>query len=230
MKLQDHLPVDHKLGVVYRYGAALTALVLLVFGLLGFADSLTFFDTHGQRIAGLSSNGLLSVISVVVAVILLGAALIGGNLASLVNMAVGLAFLLSGFVNLALLDTKANFLAFRLPNVIFSFVVGLMLSTFGMYGRVSGGLPHDNPYWHERHPEEARLESELREALSRRGASQRHASAQIQSGSAGPSAGAAQQPTATATTQDARPAGQQPASAPRRRAGVLHRRRPHRRS
>ncbi len=158
MKLQDHLPMDHRLGTVYRYGAGLTGVLLLVFGTLGLADALAFFSTSGQNVAGLSSNGLLSVISIATAALLIGAAALGGNTASTVNMAVGTVFVGSGFVNLALLETQANFLAFRMPNVLFSFVVGLMLLTFGMYGRVSGGLPHDNPYWRARHPEEARLE------------------------------------------------------------------------
>lgn len=38
-----------------------------------------------------------------------------------------------------------------MQNVIFSLVTGLLLMTFGMYGRVSGSLPHDNPYWRARH-------------------------------------------------------------------------------
>lgn len=164
MKLQDHLPADHRLGTVYRYGAGLCGLALLVFGSLGFLNDLQFLSTSGERVAGLSSNGLLSLISVVVAVVLVAGAVVGGNVASLVNMAVGALFLGSGFVNLALLDTRANFLAFHMQNVMFSFAVGLMLLTFGMYGRVSGGLPHDNPYWRARHPEQAAHEDRMRAA------------------------------------------------------------------
>jgi hypothetical protein len=171
MQLQGHLPVDHRLGTVYRYGAGLTGVLLLVFGTLGFADDLAFFSTSGQRVVGLSSNGLLSLISIVVAVVLIGAAALGGNVASTVNMTVGAVFLGSGFVNLALLDTQANFLAFRMQNVLFSFVVGLMLLTFGMYGRVSGGLPHDNPYWRARHPEQARREAASAATAAAAGAS-----------------------------------------------------------
>lgn len=166
MKLQDHLPADHRLGTVYRYGAGLCGLALLVFGTLGFLNDLAFFSTRGERVAGLSSNGLLSLISLVVALVLIAGAVIGGNTASTVNMAVGAVFLGSGFVNLALLDTKANFLAFRMQNVMFSFVVGLMLLTFGMYGRVCGGLPHDNPYWRARHPEQAAHEERMRAAAT----------------------------------------------------------------
>lgn len=158
MKLQDNLPADHRLSLVHRCGAGLCGLVLLVFGILGFVDDLSYFTTRGEQVAGLSSNGLLSTISIVVAVLLLACAAIGGSIASTVTAVVGLLFVLSGFVNLALLDTQANFLAFRLPNVFFSFIVGLVLMTIGTYGRVSGALPHDNPYWRSRHPEQAAAE------------------------------------------------------------------------
>ncbi|WP_051944409.1 DUF4383 domain-containing protein [Streptacidiphilus rugosus] len=158
MKLLDELPVDHRLGQVYRYGAGLCGVALLVFGCLGFADGLAFFSTHGEQVAGLSSNGLLSFLSILFAVALIVGAVIGGNTASTINIVVGAAFVLSGFVNLGLLDSSANFLAFRMPNVMFSFIMGLVVATFGMYGRVSWKLPHDNPYWRARHPERADAE------------------------------------------------------------------------
>lgn len=161
MKLDETLPVDHRLSMVYRIGAGVTGLVLLAFGTLGFLNRLAFLDTQGQQIAGLSSNGLLSLISVLVGGLLIGGSLIGGNFTSWLNMGVGTAFLLSGFVNLALMDTSYNLLAFRMPNVIFSFVVGLMVLTFGMYGRVSGGLPHDNPYWRRRNAARPRAEERV---------------------------------------------------------------------
>jgi Domain of unknown function (DUF4383) len=162
MKFYDHLPQDHRLGRVYRYGAALMGLVLLVFGTLGLLDDLAFFSTHGERVMGLSSNGLLSLISIVAAVILVAGAVVGGNIASIINLGMGVVFYISGFVNLALLDTQSNFLAFRFQNVMFSFAVGVLLMFFGAYGRVSGGLPHDNPYWRARHPDEARAEAAAR--------------------------------------------------------------------
>ncbi|WP_329491787.1 DUF4383 domain-containing protein [Kitasatospora sp. NBC_01246] len=151
MKLHDELPVDHRLSQVYRAGAGLCGAALFVFGCLGLADGLSFFSTAGETIAGLSSNGLLSLVSVMTAVVLVVGALIGGNIASTVNITVGTLFVLSGFANLALLESSANILAFRLPNVLFSFVMGLLIATFGMYGRVSGKLPLDNPYWRHRH-------------------------------------------------------------------------------
>ncbi|MFJ2896134.1 DUF4383 domain-containing protein [Streptomyces sp. NPDC087218] len=159
--LDKHLPVDHRLSRVYRVGAGLMGLVLFVFGVLGLIDRIGFFSTGGATVAGLNTNGALSVLSICVGLLLFIGMVIGGNFASTLNMVLGVAFLLSGFVNLALLETDYNFLAFHLQNVLFSFVVGLMLMVFGMYGRVSGGLPHDNPYWRARHPEEAEREMRL---------------------------------------------------------------------
>ncbi|MGW7104392.1 DUF4383 domain-containing protein [Streptomyces sp. NPDC054838] len=158
MKLKDELPVDHHLATVYRYGAAFCGVVLIVFGCLGFADALSPFDTAGDEIAGMTTNVALSVISTVVGLVLIGGAVVGGNIASTLNMTVGAFFLLSGFAHLFVLDRRANVLDFGMTNVVFSFVMGLIVLSFGMYGRVSGKLPHDNPYWRRRHPGEAARE------------------------------------------------------------------------
>ncbi|WP_371483833.1 DUF4383 domain-containing protein [Kitasatospora sp. NBC_00315] len=168
MDFRDELPVDHRLARVYRVGAGLCGAALLVFGCLGLTDGLAYFSTHGERIAGLSSNGLLSLISIVFAVVLIAGAVIGGNVASTVNIVVGTLFVLSGFVNLALLDSGANFLAFGMSNVVFSFVTGLVIATFGMYGRVSSKLPHDNPYWQRRHPQPGASEARRPVAITPR--------------------------------------------------------------
>ncbi|MEV7724020.1 DUF4383 domain-containing protein [Streptomyces sp. NPDC087917] len=157
-RIDEHLPVDHKLSKVYRVGAGLTGLVLLVFGILGLTHRIGFFSVGGDTVMSMNTNGALSVLSILVGLLLLYGMLIGGNLASTMNIVLGLLFIASGFVNLALLDTSLNFLAFRIPNVLFSFVVGVMLMWFGMYGRVGSALPHDNPYWRARHPEEAARE------------------------------------------------------------------------
>ncbi|MEU7482488.1 DUF4383 domain-containing protein [Streptomyces sp. NPDC042319] len=151
--LDEHLPVDHRLSRFYRFGAGLMGLVLVAFGVLGLIDRIGFFDTGGDTVAGLNTNGALSVLSVLIGLLLFVGMVIGGNFASTLNAVLGVAFLLSGFVNLAILETGFNYLAFRLQNVLFSFAVGLLLLVFGMYGRVSGGLPHNNPYWRARHPE-----------------------------------------------------------------------------
>jgi len=62
------------------------------------------------------------------------------------SIVLGVAFLLSGMANMLVLNTSLNILAFRLPNIVFSVLVGLLLLVLGSYGRISGGLPADNPY------------------------------------------------------------------------------------
>ncbi|ARP70032.1 DUF4383 domain-containing protein [Streptomyces pluripotens] len=153
IRFDEHLPVDHRLNLVYRIGAGLIGLFLVVFGILGLLDQIGFFNTGGDTVVGLNTNGALSVLSICVGVILFVGMVIGGNVASTLNMVFGVLFLLNGFLFLGLLDTDSNFLAFRMQNVLFSFIVGLLLMTFGMYGRVGSALPHDNPYWRARHPE-----------------------------------------------------------------------------
>nr|WP_256074555.1 DUF4383 domain-containing protein [Streptomyces sp. PpalLS-921] len=165
MRLDEQLPVDHRLSRVYRIGAGLMGLFLIAFGILGLIDRIGFFDTGGDTVAGLNTNGTLSVLSICIGLLLFVGRIIGGNFASTLNTVLGVAFILSGFVNLALLDTSMNFLAFHMQNVIFSFLVGLLLMTFGMYGRVSGGLPHDNPYWRARHPEQVARDDDLPDDL-----------------------------------------------------------------
>jgi hypothetical protein len=146
------LPTDNPLNRVYRVGAAVIGVGLLVFGILGYFNQLPFFDTAGgDKVVGLSTNVLLSTISVVVGTTLVIGAVVGGNLCAELNFVIGVLFLLSGLANLAFLRTSLNILNFDMPNVIFSFVAGLLLLTFGLYGRVSGGLPPDNPYYRSRH-------------------------------------------------------------------------------
>ena len=135
-----------RVTVVHRIGALVVAAVIAAFGVLGLANGLAYFSTDGSRVAGLSSNGLLSTISLVTAAVLVFAALRGSRVASTTMLVIGVLFLGSALVNLALLETDWNVLAFSVANVIFSICAGLVLLTLGAYGRVSGNLPDDSPY------------------------------------------------------------------------------------
>lgn len=145
-RMDKYLPSDHPLCKVYRVGAALFGGGLIIFGGLGFANQLEFLSTNGREVMGLSSNGLLSLISLLVGVVLVAAAVIGGPMSSTVTATVGVLFLVSGLANLAVLDTSLNLLAFKIQNVLFSLIAGMLMLFVGLYGRVSGGLPADNPY------------------------------------------------------------------------------------
>lgn len=139
-----------RLDMLHRVGAVLLGLGLWAFGILGLVNRLDPFSTSGGQVLGLSSNGLLSVISLAVGGVLIAAGLRGGRTASTITVVVGTAFVLSGVVNVLVLDTPLNLLAFRMPNVIFSLAAGALLLFLGAYGRFTGGLSADNPYQRER--------------------------------------------------------------------------------
>jgi len=142
----SRLDTRHPVFWVHRLGAVAVALILWAFAALGFASGTGFLTVHGAHALGMTGNGLLSTISVVVGAILVGAALRGGPAASTTCAVIGGLFVLSGLLNLIVLDGPYNFLAFTLPNIAFSLVVGIILLFVGLYGRASGGLPADNPY------------------------------------------------------------------------------------
>lgn len=139
-----------RLDLVHRVGAVVFGLGLWVFGGLGLANRLDWFSTTGQPILGLSSNGLLSVISLVVGALLIASAVRGGRMASTVLTVVGAAFLLSGVLNVLVLEGPYNILAFGMSNVVFSLVSGGLLLVMGSYGRFTGRLPDDSQYAEER--------------------------------------------------------------------------------
>ncbi|RMI45197.1 DUF4383 domain-containing protein [Streptomyces triticirhizae] len=154
-RLERDRPADRRLNRFYRIGAGLMGLGLVIFGVLGITRKLGAFSTGDNTVWGMNTNGALSWLSVVVGLALGVAMLVGGNLASTFCLGLGVLFLLSGFVNLALIKTDANILNFEISNVVFSYAVGLLLLFIGAYGRVAGRLPHDNPYWRARNPEVA---------------------------------------------------------------------------
>ncbi|MER5392294.1 DUF4383 domain-containing protein [Saccharopolyspora sp. NPDC002686] len=153
MRMDRYLPPDHPLSRFYRMAAAIFGACLLAFGVLGVANRVPLFTTHGIDVLGLSSNGLLAVVSIVVGAVLVCAAAWGGPVASTTTAVIGVLFFLSGLINLGLLDTPWNLFAFKLQNVVFSLIAGMVLMFFGFYGRLSGGLPQDNPFVRYRHHE-----------------------------------------------------------------------------
>jgi hypothetical protein len=151
MSVLHPTPAPHPIHTVHRVSISVVGLFLLAFGGLGLTRKLDFLSTHGVVIMGLATNGLLALISVPVAAVLIAAGVRGGPTASNVGVVLGALFVVSGLANLFVLSTAMNMLAFRLSNVVFSVVVGTLLLTLGAYGRITGHLPPDSPYYHPAH-------------------------------------------------------------------------------
>ena len=153
---------------MHQLGSGVHGGVLVTFGLLGFVNRLDVFATSGGDVAGISSNGLLSTVSVVVGAGLIASAFAPRATSSWVATGVGAVFIVAGFANLAVLETSANILAFELPNVVFSLLSGIALLVLGLYGRASGGLDDDNPYRQQREATaEVRREAAARRVVAR---------------------------------------------------------------
>ena len=139
----------HPVHVVHRVGAAGVGAFLVVFAATGIARGVPLLSTVGVPVMGLSQNGLLAALSLLVGAVLVVSAVRGGPAASTVSVVVGGLFLLSGLGNLVVVGTAMNVFAFALANVCFSIGVGLALLVLGSYGRFTGHLPADNPYLHD---------------------------------------------------------------------------------
>jgi len=141
-------PAPHQIHRVHRAGAGALGGFLIAFGLIGSTRAVEFLSTTGPIVMGLSTNGLLATLSLIVGALLVAAAVRGGPMASTVAVTVGGLFLLSGVGNVLVLDSPLNMLAFQLPNVVFSLLVGAALLFVGAYGRFTGSLPANSPYSH----------------------------------------------------------------------------------
>ena len=136
----------NRIHTVHRISAAALGCFLLVFGVVSFTAPVGFLATTGAVVFGLSTNGLLATVSVIVGAILVFAAFRSGPTASTTLVIVGGLFVVSGVANAVVLDTALNVFAFRVSNVLFSLVVGTVLLTLGAYGRFTGHLPDTSPY------------------------------------------------------------------------------------
>jgi hypothetical protein len=135
--MSTHLPVNHRLRPLYRFLAFLAGLYVLIFGIVGLIHSSpSLFSRGGDEVFGLKSNMAFAIISVIAGAIIVVGAVIGGNLDHYINMIGGLVFLVAGMLMLALLQTSANFLNFQIATCVVSFVIGVVMFTAGLYGRV----------------------------------------------------------------------------------------------
>ena len=123
------------MGTLHRIGVAVVGGFVFVFGLAGLALRPEVFSTEGPVVFGMTTNGLLAFASMAVGIVLLFAVVLGGQVVAWAAIAAGAGFFLSGVVNVFLLGTPLNVMAFTMPNVVFSWVVGAVLVALGMIGR-----------------------------------------------------------------------------------------------
>jgi hypothetical protein len=137
--MASHIPINHRLQPLYRFLSALAGVYVIVFGIVGVirTSGQPFFDQRSNStVFGLKENMAFAILSIVVGVIVLGGAAIGGNLDRFINLVGGIIFLGAGMLMMALLQTNANFLNFQMATCIVSFLIGIVLFTAGLYGKV----------------------------------------------------------------------------------------------
>jgi hypothetical protein len=134
-----HLPVNHPLRPLYRFLAGLAGLYVLIFGIVGVTETggIGFFAQDDlPEVLGLKTNRAFSVLSIIVGAIIVAGSVIGRNVDHLINMIGGVVFLLAGMAMLAFLHTDLNILGFEVSTCVVSFIIGLVMATAGLYGKV----------------------------------------------------------------------------------------------
>ena len=125
----NSLPVNHPLHRVYRIAAGVVGVLLVVFGLLGLLLS--------GDVARVPASTAFSGICLVAGVVLLGAAVAGGNVAAQTNAYVGALLLVVGLLGLLTMGgADSNFLDVSMADVTLVFVAGMVLLAAGFYGQV----------------------------------------------------------------------------------------------
>jgi hypothetical protein len=131
-------PINHPLRPTFRALGGLTGLYLTGFGVLGVLDTSgdEFFAQNDSTALWQGTNLGYSVIAIVAGLIVLIGVAIGRNVDIAINKLFGYAFMALSLAALAVERTDANYLNFTIPTVIVAMVVGLVLTTAAMYGKV----------------------------------------------------------------------------------------------
>jgi hypothetical protein len=133
-----HYPLNHHLRRTYRFFATLAGLYLLLFGALGLARTWgdPFFDRGTDWVLGLRTNPAAAWLATAAGAILLAAILLGGNTYHRVALVLGWGICGYAMLTMAFLQTDANVVNASMINVIVLTVLGLIVLTAGLYGKV----------------------------------------------------------------------------------------------
>src|SRR5687768_5547098 len=102
------------MGNLHRVGLVALGGFVFVFGLIGLTRRPEVFSPDGVAVLGMTTNGFLAFLSMAVGFMLVFSAVFGGPLAAWGAIAAGGAFVLSGVVNVFLLGTPFNVMAFTM--------------------------------------------------------------------------------------------------------------------
>jgi hypothetical protein len=153
-----HVPINHPLQPFYRLLAGLVGGYVLAFGILGVVRTggRPFFAQEDlPYVLGLHANRAFAIVSIVVGVILVAGAVIGGNLHQIMSLWASGVFLVVGLIMLLLERTDFNFLGFTPITSVVSFLIGLVLMLSGLYGKVGTMLDvrREEDFRHGRGPD-----------------------------------------------------------------------------
>jgi hypothetical protein len=141
----SHAPVNHPLRPVYRTVAALSAVVTVVVGVIGFAatSSHDYFGHGDGSVLGLGMNPGHALLMAGTGIVVLLALLIGRNVDQVLLLLLGVGLLAVGTVGLVVMGTAdINVLNYRMPNVVLAYVVGTLLLTAGLYVKSGRAAAH----------------------------------------------------------------------------------------
>jgi drug/metabolite transporter (DMT)-like permease len=137
--MAGHFPINHPMRPFYRVLSAVAGLYMLVFGVVGFVQTSGaefFTQTDSEWVLGLRTNPAFAVLSIVAGAVVLGANLVGRNLAHQINQLAGVILTVVGMASLALMQTEANVFDFSMVNVIVTFILAGIFGTASLYDRV----------------------------------------------------------------------------------------------
>jgi hypothetical protein len=140
-----HNPVNHPARPIYRAIGGLVGVYLVIFGVVGIIETrgAGFLSQDDMSAFGQGTNLAYSVLSVLIGLGVLGAAVVGGNLAAETNKYTGYGLQVIGLLFLAISRTEANVLNFSVSTAIVAMLLGLTLMTAGLYGRVGTQEEHE---------------------------------------------------------------------------------------
>ncbi|MGK5679309.1 DUF4383 domain-containing protein [Actinoplanes sp. URMC 104] len=133
-----HYPLNHPLRPLYRFLALLAAAYLTLFGAIGLGVTAgePFFHRGSDWVLGLRTNPATAWLSLILGLVLLAAVLLGRNLYHHVTVVLGWGLAGYAMIMMMVIQTDANVFNVSMINVIVLTVLGLIVLTAGLYGKI----------------------------------------------------------------------------------------------